>query len=344
MITRRMIRQSDVAEKAGVTQTTVSLVFREDPRITPETRSKVLSVAQSLGYWPQRHFAAKQLALHRQGKRQMYRTIGSLSDLGIGTGVRNSFTEEIFWGMAEACQQKDMSLMLLLNDGTIENLKIHLNHLDGLVCSVLNEKAAEIIKAYRIPMVTHFSPGTGFPTIEIDHGAAMTTALEYLHRLGHEKIAYIGPDLSTAISRQRWEAFLSFRQKTGVKPVDEWILNATFLTYDQLGWDGFGIIWNRSKVKPTAVMAYNDMTALSAMARAKSMGLKVPSHVSFMGIDGIRESRLSDPVLSTIKIDLAKVGALSIHFLHELFSGHGCPEVGLVDFSLQTGASVFNQK
>src|SRR5215469_11994223 len=140
-------------------------------------------------------------------------------------------------------------------------------------------------------------------------------ALEHLYQLGHRDIAFLRGPKALASSGQRWKGIRSFAQSAGLKLDPKRIVdlpesldaNSSFeagarLTTELLSAD-----------KPfTALMAYDDVTALGALRALKKKGLGVPEDCSVIGFDDVAQANLSMPSLTTVRQPMEAMGAMSV--------------------------------
>src|SRR5260221_11177213 len=139
-------------------------------------------------------------------------------------------------------------------------------------------------------------------------------ALEHLYRLGHRGIAFLRGPKALASSGQRWKGIRAFAQAAGLRRDSKKILelaqsldpNSSFEAGTQLTAELL------RQGKPfTALVAYDDMTALGALRALKKKGLRVPEDCSVIGFDDVAQAGLSVPSLTTVRQPVEAMGGLS---------------------------------
>ena len=140
-------------------------------------------------------------------------------------------------------------------------------------------------------------------------------ALEHLYQLGHREIAFLRGPKALASSGQRWKGIRNFAQSVGLRLDPKRIVelpesldaNSSFeagarLTAELL-----------SGEKPfTALLAYDDLTALGALRALRKEGLRVPEDCSVIGFDDVAQAGLSVPSLTTVRQPMEAMGAMSV--------------------------------
>jgi DNA-binding LacI/PurR family transcriptional regulator len=79
-------------------------------------------------------------------------------------------------------------------------------------------------------------------------------------------------------------------------------------------------------VRPTAVVAYNDLMAIGALRAIRRAGLRVPDDVSIVGFDDVAFAEYAEPALTTVHQETAEMGRWAVARLTERFSGHPTTE------------------
>ena len=181
-------------------------------------------------------------------------------------------------------------------------------------------------KAGIIMVNTPFVPQTTLPTVHIGHHAAevsglslvvdnyagILAAMTHLYQLGHRKFAFIRGHQGSADTEDRWNAVQAAAQQLSVS-----IDLSLVVQLERLD------VFSRSAIEEgarcaeqlmphrgsfTALMAFNDMSAIGAVNRLIGAGWRIPEELSVVGFDDILESRITLPSLSTVRQPLRKMG------------------------------------
>jgi DNA-binding LacI/PurR family transcriptional regulator len=280
----------DVAARAGVSKSLVSLVLRGSDSVRPEKRRAVLAAVEELGYRP--NAAARSLS------EQRTRTVGVLLN-----DMRNPWFVELLDGLNSRLY--DSGLHVLLADGHLnrrlgEDLTRTFTELrvDGLVAvGTLRDPQALRTAAGRVPTVVAGSREPVLPGVDViagddEYGARLAT--EHLIGLGHRHIAHLyGRGAVGELRRRSFEATMRAHGLSGTAVVEQGDLT------EEGGYRATIRLLSRPQ-RPTAVFAVNDMACVGALSAAEESGLRVPRDLSLVGYDNTYLSRLRHLWLTTV--------------------------------------------
>nr|WP_152992595.1 LacI family DNA-binding transcriptional regulator [Nonomuraea pusilla] len=287
----------DVARASGVHVSTVSRTFSAPHMVNAATRTRVLTVAEELGYRPNR--AARAL------------TTGRTHNLGlIVADIANPFFPPLIKAAHSAARQRDYHLFVADTDEEPaveeELVQAFSKQVDGLVlCSPRASNRALERLAERVPVVVVNRRLRGAATVLMDVGHGARAAVEHLSELGHRKVALVaGPAGSWTSAEIRQAA----ERVSGVELV---VIGPNAPT------ERGGLAAARSvrDCGATGVLAYNDLVAIGLIEGLGNLGLAVPGDVSVVGIDDIVPGRLNRPKLTTVAMPAAAAGRLAVDLL-----------------------------
>lgn len=290
----------DVAARAGVSKSLVSLALRGSPKVSDRSRALVLQAAADLGY--RANAAARSLADRRS------RTVGVLV-----LDLHNPVFAEILDGVQSEVRGHGYSTMLVTGGADPQLEQAELEKLlefqvEGLIIIAHRLPAAVLRQvAQECPVVVitrHEVTGPGIDTVSNDDVAGAQLAVEHLVELGHRRIVHLsGGDNSISQDRQRGylhamrAAHLARQSRVvpgGLTDGDGYFAANAALDLDP---------------RPTALFAANDMSALGAIAAVQDRGLSVPGDVSVVGYDGMSLGALRTLSLTTVAQPLREMGA-----------------------------------
>ena len=134
-------------------------------------------------------------------------------------------------------------------------------------------------------------------------------ALEHLYNLGHRDIAFIRGPKTIADSFLRWEGIAKFAKESDVKMSREWILELVQVpTTSAEGLEAVKSLLRAGRRHFTAVLAFDDMTALGVIRGLSEAGLEVPRDCSVIGFDDIDAAGYYNPPLTTIRQPMLRMG------------------------------------
>ncbi len=310
----------DIAKHAGVSPATVSLVVRNSPLVASQTRERVRSSLDALGYVYDR--AAANL------RSRLTHTIGL-----IVCEITNPFYAELTAGIDDLLDRAGWVAFLAntaesptRQDRFIARMREH--RVDGLLLAPAEGTDPAIIDDLW---------GHGLPVVQMlrrlgkrqaDHVGAdfrlgMTLAAEHLIRLGHTRIAFVGGARRISPARDRAAAFRETLTRYGL-PTGP-IVNCLPTRED--GARAAESLFPGKPTDPTAVICHNDLCALGVMLGLADRGLVAGRDVAVIGFDNIAEAALHRPALTTVAIGARQIGEEAANLLlRRIKSPNGAPE------------------
>ena len=302
----------DVASAAGVSTATVSRALRGLPNVDEETRERVKEVAAGLDYVISP--SASRLASGRTGSIAV-----------VTPHIARWFFSEVIAGVESVVQQAGMDL-LLMNVGDYRNghTRIPLTprlrrRVDGILIVALPPQDPDLEPILNLGMPTVMIGGTspGVDCVLIDDVAAARKATEYLHSLGHTRIALMagGPaEARFTPGSQREHGFRSLMQQHSLIEDPKLEVCGGF-TIDG-GESAMDALLNQPN-PPTAVFAMSDEMAFGAIRSLRKHGLEPGKDISIVGIDNHPMSEYLG--LTTVAQPVADLGIRSgEHLLRQI--------------------------
>jgi len=147
-------------------------------------------------------------------------------------------------------------------------------------------------------------------------GAQM--AIEHLYRLGHRKIAFIKGPKMLADTARRWKGVRAFAHSVGLEIDAQLVVELPDLREATSGFHA-GCKATEALLKArktfTAVMAFDDMTALGCIRTLMRAGVKVPQHCSVVGFDDVAPAAISTPAITTIRQPMEAMGIAAVEMI-----------------------------
>ncbi|WP_050758135.1 LacI family DNA-binding transcriptional regulator [Xylanimonas cellulosilytica] len=303
--TRRGPSIEDVARLAGVSAQTVSRVSTGAENVRADTRAKVLTAMDQLGYAP--NHAARAL---RNGA---FGTIGLLAHRFERTG--EALTTE---GVIEAARAQDYAVTIVdvgRTDDDWQGAAQRLTHLavDGLVIIRAETATPEsLVLPAGLAVVVSDSRLVGrHPAVVADQVAGTQVAVQHLLSLGHRTVHHLAGPTDSEPAAARAAAWARTLEEAGVRPPAPW-------RGDWTAASGYA----RGRDLPddvTAVYAANDEMAVGLIRALHERGLRVPDDVSVVGFDGIRIGEYTWPPLTTVRQDFHTIGRELVRLVLEQF-------------------------
>lgn len=300
----------DVAKESGVSLTTVSLIInKNDQRISEPTRQRVLDAIEKLSYTPSR--LARGLPNRRANTLAILvpQLQNAFADVYFGELISGIYEEaaargfRILLEVARRDYIKRREYMQLLEDCSVDGIFF-------LGATEEHKFLKEFDGSDRPLLVVnnHFSQWD-LHHVVCDYAAAGRDAADHLIELGHSRIAHIsGPNDVVLTTRELTDAFVGRLAEHGVRLSKSMIVGGEFqvetakLACDEL---------LERDPDLTAIFCANDKMALGAYQSLRAQSKQPGKDVSVMGCDDIPVAALSDPPMTTVRMNFFEVGAES---------------------------------
>jgi LacI family transcriptional regulator len=298
----------EIAQHAGVSPATVSLVLRDSPLVAKPTRKRIQASIDTLGYVYDRSAANL--------RTRSTQTIGL-----IVCEITNPFYAELTAGIDGALDRAGWVAFLAntaespaRQDRFIERMREQ--RVDGLLLSPAEGTDVDTIERlhrYGLPVVQMLRR-VGKREADFvgpDFRLGMTLATEHLIRLGHKRIAYVGGGRRTSPVRDRGVGYRETMVRHGL-PVGPIV---GCLPTREAGAAAVGTLLRGKASDPTAVLCYNDVCAFGFLLGLADKGLKAGSDCAVVGFDDIEEAAYCRPALTTVAIGPRQLGEESAGLL-----------------------------
>ncbi|WP_267957318.1 LacI family DNA-binding transcriptional regulator [Paraburkholderia sp. HP33-1] len=293
----------DIAERAGVSVPTVSLVLRESPLVARKTVAKVQAAIQELGYVYNRNAAS--MRSRRSGVIAV-----SVNDLA------NPYFAGLASSVERALYQIDRTVLISdVREDTsrqthfIEKMREH--NVDGLLlCPAHRTESDQLVahlKKAGMPcvLVSRDLPDSGLDYAGYDHRYGMRVAVEHLIALGHRRIALLGGSSSTWVGRERVAGYRDALRRYKIRRDAALEIEGELTRHS-----GMSLLDQALALPepPTAAACANDTVAFGVMLALHRRGLEPGIDFSVTGHDDVAESALWTPALTTVSIDFDQLG------------------------------------
>lgn len=308
---------TDVAKRAKVSQTTVSLVLNNVPevRISEETRQRVLKAASQLAYHP--NASARRMA---SGRTQI---LGLVLRQTPEQAFADRFLPQVLNGLSQAAKVHGYRLLLApipTNDKPEALTQMVREHqVDGIVLAGPRSDDTELVSLHDegTPIVLIGQvPELDLPFVDVDHAAGARAATEHLVSLGHRKIAMITrAPLAYTASTHRLAGYRQALEAGGLTFDKKLVLYGNFTPASGQG--AMEALLKLSK-PPTAIFVASDTVALGTLKAIRQSGRRVPQDVALVGFDDIPAAEFIDPPLTTIRLPAYDLGWNAANLLIQL--------------------------
>ncbi len=314
---------NDVAREAGVSKSAVSFALNDRPGVAPETRRRILEVADRLGWTPSPR--ARALAVSRA--------------LAVGLVVArppeifraDAFFPAFISGLETVLSEHGHALLLMVaehdDDQTYRTLARE-GRVDGVLVTDLrvNDPRPALLAELGLPsvVVAPPQPDGSVDTIGVDDAPGIRAVVEHLLGLGHTRIAHVSGPGTMVHGRSRRAAWADALAAAGLPAGDS--VEADFSA--RSGSEATHALLDLP-VPPTAIVYANDLMATAGLSVAGGRGLSVPGDLSVTGFDDIEMSAHLRPPLTSVATDVVAWGRAAATRLLALIHGTEPPAVEL---------------
>ncbi|HEY7516157.1 MAG TPA: LacI family DNA-binding transcriptional regulator [Vicinamibacteria bacterium] len=298
---------TDVARRAGVSKSLVSLVMRGARHVSPKRRAAVQAAAAALGYRP--NAMARGLVQRRTG------ILGVLS-----SDLHNPFFADVVDGIHEQAGRAGYRVLVTTGgrnpdreDAAIETL-LQLR-VDGLILAGVLVESRLIVDASRelpVVLVGRSARALSLDSVTNDDWAGAVAAVRHCASLGHRSIAHVDGGQGAGADARRGgyeEAMRDLR-------LGKYRLVAPGSFTEEGGHSG-GLVLLEHKPRPTAIFAANDLAAIGVLNAIEERGLRVPGDLSLVGYDNTSLAALRHLSLTTVHQPRLEMGQMAVSILME---------------------------
>ena len=303
-----MITMKDIAQKCGVSVSTVSRVLSGNALISAETSRLVADTAEEMGYMPD--VTARTLKTNRSDM------IGILYDMKL--------THPFFSGIIDAirtCAEEAGFDVLLLSrvkrNGSMGYTEMALSRrMDGIIVVYADVESENIRKLTKgnIPVVSIDMYDGQTSAVFSDYREGTRKLTEYAISRGHRRIAMIHGEIGYA-TRERLEGFRGMMAACGLDVPAELVRPSAFNNPEECAMETEKLL--AMPEPPTCILMPDDYSAINALRILRSRGISAPEQFSCTGYDGIPLSQAFGPQLTTFRQDTKAIGRAAVETLLE---------------------------
>jgi DNA-binding LacI/PurR family transcriptional regulator len=295
----------EFAKAAKVSTATVSRAFHEQDKLRPETRTRILALARSIGYYPN--------PSGRAMKRGRYDVVGLIWPLEV-EGPEADFAQRVLGALTQHLVARDLDLLLCPVDRRESSTVSHAartlarSRCDSwiLLYPRRNDKISDALRVARKPVVCLMGaiPGSSeWRSVQLDQTAWMADALARLARAGCRRVALYGKRPGELDHEERHDTFLELAPrwfKSQAFAIPEWPPDPT------------GVAKEFRENRIDGIIGIDDRAAVAAMQACRLNRLAVPAQVKVVGIDDSQAARHAQPALSSYRQPLDEMAGCAL--------------------------------
>jgi LacI family transcriptional regulator len=307
-----MATMQDVADRAGVSLTTVSRVVNNPDAVSPDKRERVLAAIRELDFTPS--YFARGLVTKKTG------LIGV-----IVPDISYAYYSLMLSGIEDYASNKGYKIVICNIEEKLGKEMWYLQffaemRVDGIV--LMHERSdpgiEEFLLGCGIPIVmASVRPKAfagKFPSVNIDDFKAAYEAVELLIKKSRRRVALLAGNLADATSGEaRFEGYKAALKDYGLA-YDESLVRFGSFSIEE-GHAHAAEIFARASPRPDAVFAAGDTIAVGVLRYLQEMGLRVPGDVALVGFDDLPFATICTPRLSTVRQPIREIGIAAVRLL-----------------------------
>ncbi|WP_087972514.1 LacI family DNA-binding transcriptional regulator [Oceanobacillus rekensis] len=297
----------DVAKRANVSPSTVSRVITDSNKISEKTKRKVRQVMEEMGYHI--NFNARVLV------QKSTQTIGIVMKHSASHSLHNPFFPEVLRGISAFCHEKDYSISLTTGNSekSIFNEVVKMvqgRRVDGVIVlySKKDDKVVPYLIKQNIPFAVIGKPlseTNKIMYVDNDNVQASKEATEFLIKLGHQRISFIGDDPEFQVIQDRINGYQEALKLHELEVTEDYIKSFEYGTAN-----GKQVVEELLSLpeKPTAMIISADVNALVVMKELSKRDIYVPKDMSIISFNNTIISQLSTPPMTSIDTQTYQLG------------------------------------
>ncbi len=329
----QMVKNKDIAIKAGVSVATVSRVINQSGYVKKETRDLVMKVYGELA----------------KTDKLLGQSISSVNPNIIGVvipDISNPFFGEVIKGISKIADQHMASLLVCNTEEQIAKelryLEIFkINKIKGLIITPktdqeeYNSKFLYQLEDLGVPIVlldrginiSHFN------SVFVNNVSGAFSAVSALINEGHKDIAIISGPMSSIPGRERFFGYENALRSNNIGVNNDLIFYGDFSL--ESGYEITKKILNL-KQRPTAIFAANNMMATGSVKALMEQGLQIPKDISFICFDDVDMFDIMNMDISTVSRPTTEMGVVAAEMLFDLIENKHKKKTQIKEILLET--------
>ncbi len=307
-----VITIKDIAEKLGLSYSSVSRALNNKAGVSDETRKAVVKVASDLGYSP------NELARSLVGKSS--NTIGVVLP-----DIKNSYFSEVLQGILEGASEANLTCVFCISNWSKDREKQYIAELqqkriNGIILKRTNDYTEYTQKDIAVPavIIENRSSDSHFGYVEVDNHLGATIATKHLLDCGYKNIAFVGGLKNARSCVLRHKGYAEVLKSSGFEYVKERVSFGEF-TLDSGYHQTKALFEKRPEID--AFFGSNDVISLGVLKYLHERQIHVPEQIGVIGFDNIQLSDYPTIGLTTISQPTNSIGRSAFNLLYEQIQG-----------------------
>lgn len=301
----------EIAKQCNVSLSTVSLVLNNKEGVSSEKRSYITRILEENGYEiqrPKKEFPVKSIRFLKYSKHSHLVN----GNPGFVTAIIDSIERE--------CRRQNFNLVITsFKEKDLNEISemIRNDPLDGAIFlgTEFDTKHLHYFEHLTVPLifVDNRMEMEKYDSVTMDNSSSIYKAVEYLLSQGHRQIGYLANALPGSNCLERRDAFCRSIRILHLYSGTDYIYQIPPTT--PAAYEHVCQLLRNKTVFPTALIATNDSIALGAMKAFREFGFRVPEDISIIGFDDIEAAPISEPPLTTLRVNCKDMGIWTVRLL-----------------------------
>lgn len=308
---------SDIAQQAGVSKATVSLVLNNKTGVGSATREKILELAQKLGYTARKTNDVKESVAINTVRFLRIAKHGHIINQN-----HQAFIVDYIEGLEKEARYLDYKLevsvfnhfdpeeiLASLKADPVSGVIILATELDDTDLQSLHESPCPIV------FIDSFHDFLPFDFVDMDNESSVYMVIEYLYQAGHRRIGLVKGSTETRNFQRRERSFHEAMRRFNLhcEASDVFSIDPLY---------GKGALDMKAQIQkcqslPTALFCVNDIIAYSCSKALTDLGIAIPDQISLIGFDDLPPSAYMNPPLTSVKVSKRNIGGRAMQLIAE---------------------------
>ncbi|HHT87557.1 MAG TPA: LacI family transcriptional regulator [Clostridiales bacterium] len=298
-----MVSIKDISIRCGVSVATVSKALNNHSDISEATKNYILKVAKEMGYYPN--------SFARALKTNRTYNIGVLFVDEAQSGLTHEYFANVLDSFKVEAESQGYDITFINKHMGLRKMSYYEHSkyrgVDGVVIACIDFTDPDVLELINsdLPVVTIDHVFDNRTAIVSDNVKGMRELIQYIHKMGHRKIAYIhGADSS--VTQNRVGSFYRTLNELNIDIPDDYVKEGVYHEVDttyRLTKELLSL-----KNRPTCIIFPDDFSCIGGINAIREFGLVIPDDISIVGYDGVLLSQVLDPKLTTYMQDTKALG------------------------------------
>ena len=324
-----------IADQAGVSIATVSRALHNERGISPDTRRRILAIANSSGYFraaPQR--SSSLVGFVYIGDQTLSHPFDAAVLDGLSKGLRPDGFDLVILN-PQRRRQSAMEFAQIISRANVQGVVLRTMSDSRDVCAAMAELGFP-----HVVLSERFEDQEGISYVDSDSRAASMQATEYLISLGHRRIAFATHNVPDHDHVDRYEGYAEAMAKHGLNVEEDLVFRHPA---DVAGGATVLKMAMSMKDRPTAIYFADWLLAIGGLKAAHALRVRVPEDLSIMGVDDADLRHTVHPTLTAVCQNAFDLGTKAAQALGRILAGQASSPLrislpGFFEINESTGA------